>query len=103
MNIVWPAALVLIMTKPARKALRITVCALAPGRLGLEWEYDDGTQESAFATPAAIHKVLTDHGHAITPEALEQIAFHGHRRVLNLALTHKSNILPVAPSTLSLH
>jgi hypothetical protein len=103
MNILRPGPLVLIMTKPARKVLRITVCALAPGRLGLEWDYDDGTRESSFATPAVINKVLDEHGHAITVEALEQIAFHGHRRVLNLPLNRQPNILPLAPGTLSLH
>jgi len=102
MNILRRAALVSIMTKLPKKPLRITVCALAPGRLGLEWDYADGTRETTFATPAGITKVFGDYGHAITAEVLEQIAFHGHRRVLNLPLT-QSMMLPAAPIKPSLN
>ena len=72
------------MPDPAKKILRIVVQAPRRGKLGLEWNYADGTSESGPASVAAIHKVLADLGHSISAEALSRIAFCGHRLVLTL-------------------
>jgi hypothetical protein len=74
----------IMMINAPKEVVRITARALGTGRLGLEWEYADGTSEAKFATPATIIKVFDDFGHSINSEALSQIAFCGHRRVLNL-------------------
>jgi len=72
------------MNEHPKTLLRLIVAAPRPGKLGLEWNYADGTSESAPASVAAIHKVLADHGHTISVEALSRIAFCGHRLVLTL-------------------
>jgi hypothetical protein len=74
----------IMMINTAKEVVRITVRALTSGRLGLEWEYADGTSEANFATPATVIKVFNDFGHFINSDALSQIAFYGHRRVLHL-------------------
>ena len=74
------------MPEPEKKLMRIIVQAPRRGKLGLEWNYSDGSSEKAPASVAAIHKVLAAHGHEISAEALSRIAFCGHRLVLTLRL-----------------
>jgi hypothetical protein len=71
----------------SKTLVRITVKAPERGKLGLQFDYVDGSSEVRLATVATIHKVLRDHGHGISAEALSRIAFCGHRLVLTSRLS----------------
>ena len=74
------------MSEPQKDLLRITVHAPRRGKLGLDWAWSDGTSDSEPASVARIYKVLANHGHSISAEALSRIAFCGHRLVLTQRL-----------------
>jgi hypothetical protein len=74
------------MPEQSKKLIRITICAPKRGKLGLEFDYSDGSSTSSLATVSTIHRLLADHGHSISSDALAAIAFFGHRRVLHLQM-----------------
>jgi hypothetical protein len=89
------------MSEQPKKIIRITVCAPEPGKLGLVFDYADGSSSSSLATVSTVRLVLADHGHAISSEALAGIAFSGHRRVLNFPAANGRLATPAPASRLN--